>query len=137
MARSLGADHIVDYTREDFTRSRQCYDLILAVNGYHSLVAYERALCPRGTYICAGGALPQFFQAILLGSLLSRMSGKKLSSMGIAQVSQEDLAYLGELVNSGKITPVIDRCYPLSAIVDAFRYVEETHPQGKVVISMQ
>ena len=137
MARSIGADHVIDYTQEDFTRSRQRYDLILAVNGYHSLSAYQRALSPQGIYVCAGGTLPQFFQAILLGSLMSRNGGKKLGSMGIAKVNQEDLVYLGQLLEAGKIAPVIDRSYPLSEIVEAFRYVEEKHAQGKVAITVE
>jgi NADPH:quinone reductase-like Zn-dependent oxidoreductase len=134
MARSIGADHVIDYTREDFTRNGQQYDLILAANGYHSLSAYKRALSPQGIYVCAGGTMPQFFQAILLGSLMSQKGGKKMGSMGIAEVKQEDLVYLGELLKEGKIVPVIDRSYPLSEIAEAFRYVEDTHAQGKVVI---
>ncbi|MCI0575106.1 MAG: NAD(P)-dependent alcohol dehydrogenase [Chloroflexi bacterium] len=136
MVRSIGADHVIDYTQEDFTRNRQHYDLIFAVNGYHSLLAYKRALNPQGIYVCAGGTLPQFFQAMLLGSLMSRKGGKKMGSMGIAKVNQEDLVYLGELLEAGKIVPVIDRSYPLSEIVEAFRYVEEEHTQGKVVITV-
>lgn len=136
MARSLGADHVIDYTRENFTRNRQRYDLILGVNGYHSLSAYKRALSPQGVYVCAGGTMPQFFQAMLLGSLLSRKSGKKVGTMGIAKVNQEDLVFLGGLLKAGKIRSVIDRRYPLSEIVNAFRYVEDTHPQGKVVITV-
>jgi len=136
MARSMGADHVIDYTREDFTKSGQQYDLIYAVNGYHSLLAYKRALSPQGIYVCAGGTLPQIFQAMLLGSLMSEKGGKKISSMGIAKVNQEDLVYLGELLDSGKIAPVIDRSYPLREIAEAFRYVEERHAQGKVVITV-
>jgi NADPH:quinone reductase-like Zn-dependent oxidoreductase len=137
MARSIGADHVIDYTQEDFTRNPQRYDLILAANGYHSLSAYQRALNPQGIYVCAGGTMPQFFQAILLGPLMSRSGGKKLGSMGIAKVIQEDLVYLGELLKDGKIAPVIDRSYPLSEIAEAIRYVEETHAQGKVVITVE
>ena len=136
MVRSLGADIVIDYTQEDFTRNRQQYDLIFAVNGYHSLSAYKRALSPQGVYVCAGGTLPQIFQAMLLGSLLSAKGGKKLGSMGIAEVRHEDLVYLGGLLEAGKIVPVIDRSYPLDEIVDAFRYVEEKHAQGKVVITV-
>ena len=80
--------------------------------------------------------MPQFFQAMLLGSLMSRNGGKKMGSMGIAKVVQEDLVYLGELLQAGKIVPVIDGRYPLSEIAEAFRYVEEVHAQGKVVITM-
>ena len=136
MARSIGADHVIDYTQEDFTRNRQGYDLIFAVNGYHWIFDYKRVLNPQGVYVCAGGTLPQFFQAMLLGRWMSRNGGKKMGSMGIAQLNQEDLVYLGELLEAGKIAPVIDRSYPLSEIVDAFRYVEEKHAQGKVVINV-
>jgi len=137
MARSIGADHVIDYTQEDFTRNRQQYDLIFAANGYHSLSAYKRALSPQGIYVCAGGTLPQFFQAMLLGNLMSKNGGKKMGSMGIAKVNQEDLVFLGELLKAGKIVPVIDRSYPLSEIAEAIRYVEEIHAQGKVVITVE
>jgi NADPH:quinone reductase-like Zn-dependent oxidoreductase len=136
MARSLGAEHIIDYTREDFTRNQECYDLIFAVNGYHPISAYKRALNPQGVYICAGGTMPQFFQAILLGRLMSKDGGKKLGSMGIAKVNREDLAYLGDLLEAGKINPVIDRRYPLTETAEAIRYVEEKHARGKVVITV-
>jgi len=136
MVRSIGADRVIDYTREDFTKKRECYDLIFAVNGYHSLSAYKRVLNPHGIYVCAGGTLPQFFQAMLLGSLMSEKGGKKMSSMGIAKVNQEDLTHLGELLKDGKIAPVIDRNYPLDEIVQAMRYVEDKHAQGKVVITV-
>lgn len=137
MARSIGADHVIDYTREDFTRNRRRYDLIFAVNGYHSLFAYRRSLSPEGTYVCAGGTMPQFFQAMLLGPLMSREGGKKMGSMGIAKVNQDDLVYLGELLEDGKFVPVIDGFYPLSEVPDAIRYVEEKHAQGKVVITVE
>ncbi len=135
MARSLGANQVIDYTQEDFTRNPERYDLIFAVNGYHPLSAYQRALRPQGAYVCAGGTMPQFLQAVLLGPLMSRKGGKKMGSMGIAKVIQEDLVYLAELLKAGKIAPVIDRSYPLGEIVEAFRYVEDTHAQGKVVIT--
>jgi len=136
MARSIGADHVIDYTREDFTRNRRRYDLVFAVNGYHSLLAYQRALSPQGVYVCAGGTLPQIFQAMLLGSLMSRSGGKKMCFMGIAKVNQEDLVFLAEHLKAGKIVPVIDRSHPLSESVEAFRYVEDIHAQGKVVITV-
>ena len=136
MARSIGANHVIDYTKEDFTQSPQRYDLIFAVNGYHPLSAYKRALSPQGIYICAGGTMTQFLQAMFLGSLMSKKGGKKMGSMGIAKVNQKDLGYLAELFAARKIVPVIDRCYPLSEIAEAFRYIEDTHAQGKVVISV-
>lgn len=136
MVRSLGADHVIDYTMEDFTKNGKQYDLILAVNGYHSIFDYKRSLCPQGMYICAGGSLAQFFQVASLGSLLSKEGGKKLRSMGIAKVNHQDLAFLGQLLETGKIIPVIDRRYPLSETVAAILYVEEKHAQGKVVINI-
>ena len=90
----------------------------------------------QGIYVCAGGTMPQFMQAILLGSLMSRKGGKKTGTMGIARVNQADLVYLGELLEAGKIASVIDRRYPLNEIVAAFRYLDDTHAQGKVVITM-
>jgi NADPH:quinone reductase-like Zn-dependent oxidoreductase len=136
MARSIGADYIIDYTREDFTRSQPRYDLIFAVNGYHSLADYKRALNPQGIYVCAGGTMPQIFQAMLLGSWMSRGGGKKILSMGIAKINQKDLVTLGGLLEAGKIVPVIDLRFPLSEVPEAIRYVEEKHAQGKVVITV-
>ena len=136
MAHSIGADHVIDYTQEDFTRGEKRYDLIFAVNGYHWIYDYKRALNPQGVYVCAGGTLPQFFQAMLLGRWISKKGGQKMGSMGIAKINPEDLGYMGELLETGKIIPVIDRIYPLSEIVEAIRYVTEKHAQGKVVIAV-
>lgn len=136
MARSLGADYVIDYTKEDFTKRSQRYDLIFAVNGYHPISAYKRALNHQGMYVCAGGTMPQIMQAILLGPMMSQKGGRKLVMMGIAEVKQEDLITLAELLKDRRIRPVIDRTYPLSEIVEAFRYVEDTHAQGKVVITI-
>jgi len=137
MARSIGANHVINYTQEDFTRNQQCYDLIFAVNGYHSLSDYKRALSPQGIYVCAGGTMPQIFQALLLGSLMSRNGGKKMGSMGIAKVNQKDLVFLGQLLEAGKVKPVIDRRYPLSEVAEALRYLGEGHARGKVVITVE
>jgi NADPH:quinone reductase-like Zn-dependent oxidoreductase len=136
MARSIGADHVIDYTREDFTRNPQRYDLILAINGYHSLPAYIRALNPQGIYVCGGGALSQILQANLFRSFVSRKGGKQIRLMGRAKVIREDLVLLAELLEEGRIVPFIDRSYPLSKIVEAFQYVEEEHAQGKIVIEI-
>jgi NADPH:quinone reductase-like Zn-dependent oxidoreductase len=137
MVRSIGADHVIDYTKEDFTQNRQHYDLIIAVNGYHSLSAYKRALSPQGVYVCAGGSMLQLFEAMLLGSLMSRKGGKKMGGMGLATMNQKDLVYLGELLEAGKIVPWIDRTYPLIEVPEAIGYVEEIHTQGKVVITVE
>lgn len=136
MARSIGADHVIDYLREDFTRNGQCYDLIFAVNGYRSLSDYQRALNPRGTYVCAGGALPQLFQAMLLGPLLSRKNRKRMGFMGIAKYNQKDLVCVRELLESGKVVPVIEKSYPLHEVPAVMRYLAEGHARGKVVITM-
>lgn len=137
MARSIGADHVVDYTREDFTKDGQRYDLILAVNGYHLLSAYQRALNPQGIYICSGGTLPQIFQAMLLGPWMSRKGGKKMGFMGIAKTNQKDLVLMGDLLEAGKVVPVIERYYPLSEVGAAIRYLAEGHARGKVVITLE
>ena len=135
MVRSLGADHVMDYTKEDVTRSGQRFDLILGVNGYHSLLAYQRILNPNGIYVMAGGAVTQMFEALLLGSLISRISGKKMSVLS-AKSNKQDMAILSELLEAGKIAPVIDRCYPLEETAEAFRYLGDVHAKGKVVITM-
>jgi NADPH:quinone reductase-like Zn-dependent oxidoreductase len=136
LVRSLGAERVIDYTQQDVTRLGDCYDLIYAVNGYHPLAAYKRILCPHGRYVCAGGTLPQIFQSMLLGRFYSEKNGKKMGFQGIARVEQVDLNILAGLLSERKITPLIDRTYPLSEIVPAMRYVEDTHAQGKVVITM-
>jgi NADPH:quinone reductase-like Zn-dependent oxidoreductase len=136
-ARSIGADHVIDYTTEDFTQNGQYYGLIFAVNGNHPLSVYQRLLNTRGTYICAGGALPQIMQAMLLGPLVSIISRKKMGFMGISHIDQNDLVYLGELLEDGKVVPVIDRCYPLSEVAEAIKYLAEGHAKGKVVITVE
>jgi len=135
-ARSLGADHVIDYTKEDFTQNGQQYDLILAANGYHSLSAYKHALTPKGIYVMAGGSMAQIFQAMLMGSWMSETGGKKMGA-GMAKRNQKDLVILKELLEAGKIVPVIDRRYPLSEAAEALRYLGEGHARGKVVIAVE
>jgi NADPH:quinone reductase-like Zn-dependent oxidoreductase len=135
-ARSIGADHVIDYTREDFTKSGQRYDLILAANAYHSIFDYRRAMSPDGIYVMAGGGWAQIFQAMLLAPLLSRMGSKKMGFF-MAKIDQKDLDFLKDLLAAGKIVPVIDRRYPLSAVAEAVRYLEEGHARGKVVITVE
>jgi len=135
-ARSIGADHVIDYTKENFTESGKQYDLIFAANGYHSLSAYKRALAPKGMYIMAGGTMAQIFQAMLFGSLMSEKGGKKMGGVS-AKRSQKDLVFLKELVEAGKVVPVIDRRYPLSEAAEALRYLGEGHARGKVVIIVE
>jgi NADPH:quinone reductase-like Zn-dependent oxidoreductase len=134
--RSLGADHVIDYTQEDFTQSGQQYDLILAVNGFHPLSAYKRALAPQGIYVMAGGSMAQIFQAMLLGSFYSKKGGKKMGGVS-ATASQKDLAFMKELLEAGKVVPVIDRRYPLGEAAEALRYLGAGHAKGKVIITME
>jgi NADPH:quinone reductase-like Zn-dependent oxidoreductase len=134
-ARSLGADHAIDYTQEDFTRNGQHYDLILAVNGYHPISAYRRALTPRGIYVMAGGTLAQLLQALLLGPRMSKAEGKKMVNVS-AKTNKNDLLFLKELLGAGKIIPAIDRCYPLRETAEALRYLGQGHARGKVVITV-
>jgi len=136
IARSIGANHVVDYTKEDFTKSGERYDLIFAVNGNHQLSVYQRALNPQGVYVCAGGALPQIMQAMLLGPLVSIIARKKMGFMGIAKPNQKGLIYMAELLEVGKVVPVIEKCYPLNEVPAAMRYLAEGHAKGKVVVQV-
>ncbi len=136
MVRSIGADQVIDYTQEDFTQNEQRYDLILAAGGYRSIFDYKRALSPEGIYVCAGGSFAQYFQAMLLGPLISMMGSKKLGSV-MAKPNQKDLVFLIELFEAGKVVPVIDRRYPLSEVPEALRYFGEGPAKGKVVITLE
>ena len=135
-AHALGADLVIDYTREDFTKKDQQYDLIFAANGYHPLSAYKRALTPQGIYVMAGGTMAQIFQAMLLGSWMSKKGGKKMGGVS-AKIDQKDLGIIKELLEAGKVVPVIDKRYPLSEAAEALRYLGEGHARGKVVITVE
>jgi NADPH:quinone reductase-like Zn-dependent oxidoreductase len=135
IASSLGADYVIDYTQQNFTKIGQKYDLIFAANGYHPISDYKRALTPKGIYVCAGGSMAQTFQSLLLGPLMSRTEGKKMGSM-LAHIVKKDLVFLQELLEACKVVPVIDRRYPLSEAAEALRYLEDGHAQGKVIITM-
>lgn len=135
LVRSIGADHVIDYTQEDFTKNGQRYDLILAANGNRSMFEYKRALAPKGRYVVTGGSMAQLFQAMLLGPLLSTAGRQKMGNV-LARPNQKDLACMKELLEAGKVIPVIDRCYPLSETAEAIRYLEAGHARGKVVITV-
>jgi NADPH:quinone reductase-like Zn-dependent oxidoreductase len=135
MVRSIGADHVIDYTQEDFTKNGQRYDLILAANGYHSISEYKRALSPEGIYAMIGGSTAQMYQAMILGPLVSMAGSKKMGNL-LAKPNQKDLVFLKELLEAGKVKPVIDRRYTLGEVPEAIRYLEEGHARGKVVINM-
>ncbi len=140
-ARSIGADHVIDYTQEDCTRNGQRYDLILAVNGYQSIFAYRRILSPTGRFVLVGASKDHLYQALLqallLGPVISRTGKQKMGFMGIAKINQKDLVFVKELLEAGKVVPVIDRRYPLSETSEALQYLEEGHARGKVIITIE
>lgn len=136
MTRSIGADHVIDYKKEDFTHNGQHYDLILAVNGYHPITDYLRALSPEGSYVVAGGSMLQLFQAGLHRQRASKTGRQRTCVVSLVQ-SQKDFFFMNELLESGKIMPVIDGRYPLSKTAEAFWYFEKEHAKGKVVITVE
>lgn len=136
MVRSIGANHVIDYTREDYTRNGQRYDLILDNVGNHSLAGNRRVLKPHGTYVLAGFAgMFGLVQVMLLGKLISKLSRQKIT-FKLSDANEKDLQFLQKLLATGKIVPVIDRCYPLSETAEAIRYLEAGHARGKVVITV-
>jgi NADPH:quinone reductase-like Zn-dependent oxidoreductase len=135
-ARLIGADHVIDYTQVDFAQSGQRYDLILAVNAHHSMLDYRRSLSREGIYVAAGGGVARILQALLLGPLLSLLGRRKMTFF-LAKINQKDLVFLKDLLETGKIAPVIDRRYLLSDAAQALRYLSEGHAQGKVVLTVQ
>ncbi|NES21349.1 MAG: NAD(P)-dependent alcohol dehydrogenase [Symploca sp. SIO3E6] len=135
LVRSLGADHVIDYTQVDVTKNGQCYDLILDAAAYRSVFDYLPALTTEGTYVMVGGANSQFFQAMLLGAWISRTSRRKVKCL-ISKPNQQDLVTLRELMVAGKITPLIQQCYNLSEVPIAIRQLEQRQVVGKIVISV-
>ena len=135
MALSIGADQVIDYTQEDFTRNGHRYDLIIAANGYQSNSDYKRALNPEGIYVMTGGSGAQMFQAIFLGPWISKTGSKKLGNLA-AKPNKKDLAFMKELLEAGKVVPVIEKSYPLNEAPEAIRYIEAGHAHGKVVITV-
>jgi NADPH:quinone reductase-like Zn-dependent oxidoreductase len=139
MVRSIGADHVIDYTREDFAEGDQRYDLILDIGGNSSLSRLRRALASRGTLVIVGGeGGGRWFGGTdrqLRAMMLSPFVGQKLGTF-VNKENHEDMLVLKELIESGKLTPVIDRTYPLSAVPEAIRYLQEGHARGKLVISV-
>ncbi len=127
LVRSLGADHVIDYTQEDFTQKELLYDLILDSVANRSISDYSGALSPEGRYVAV---------AFNVRALIS-MTGSKQASQLSHKPNVEDLGYMKELIEAGKVVPVIDRSFPLSEVAEAFRHFEEDHPSGKVVITVE
>ena len=140
MVRSIGADHVIDYTREDFTKGGQRYDLIVDMVGNHPLLEYRHVLDPKGSVVIVGGPSDDPWIGPLITPLkavmLSPFMSQKFAPI-LAELNPQDLAILRDLLQSGKVKPVIDRRYPLSEVPAAIRYVEEGHARGKVVINME
>lgn len=138
MVRSIGADHVIDYTREDFTKNGKQYDLIFCAVGNRTLTDYMRALTPQGICAIAGFTrLGLLFPHMILGPLRSKKGGKQAGLMPTAQANKKDLLVLRDLMVSGKIKSVIDRCYPLSETAEAIRYLEIGHARGKVIVTVE
>ena len=145
MVRSIGADHVIDHTQEDFTRGGERYDLILDVPGNHSFTDCRRVLMPKGTYVIIGhdhfgefghrflGSLPRVMKLVVISPFVSQLPDLNFSMPN----KKDSMAVLRELSEAGKITPVIDRTYPLSEVPEAIRYLEEGHADGKIVITVR
>lgn len=137
MVRSLGADHVIDYTQEDFTRSGQQYDLIYCAVGNRSLSDYKRALKPQGKCVIAGfTSLRLLFEHMILGPRRSKAGGQRVGLSGTVNPNKEDLVFVQKLLESGKVVPVIDKCYPLSETAEAIGYLETGRARGKIVITV-
>jgi len=136
MVRSIGADQVIDYTQEDFTKNGQHYDLILDAAAFRSVLDYKPALNSKGIYVLVGGSLARMFQAMFLAPWISITESKRVVAGWVVKPNKTDLVFVKELLESGKVVPVIDRCYPLSEVPAAIRYLEQGHAQGKVIITM-
>jgi len=134
MLRSIGFDHVIDYTQEDFTRRAERYDLILDVKTNRSVFDYLRVLSPGGTYVTVGGSSSRITQVMLLGPLVSLITGKRVRLLFLKL--NKDLAYVCELLEAGKVKPVMDGPYELSEVPEAMRYFAEGRHKGKVVITL-
>ena len=131
--RSVGADHVIDYTREDFTRNGRTYDLILDLAAHRSVFAYKRSLAPGGRYLYVGGSVSTLFGVLLVGPLVGRAARKKVRLLAV-RLGVQHLAPMIELCQTGKIATIIDRRYRLSEVPEALRYLGEGHAKGKVVV---
>jgi NADPH:quinone reductase-like Zn-dependent oxidoreductase len=136
MLRAIGADHVLDHTQEDYTRSGQRYDLILDLAAYRSVFDYRRALAPEGIFMMVGGSVGTLLQVVSLGTLISWRGSQRIGLNAWEPNKREDLAFLAELFEAGKVVPVIDRRYPLHEVPEALRYLEKEPHLGKIVITV-
>ena len=135
IAKSLGADQVIDYTKENFAEKEEQYDVIIGVNGSHPLSAYRQSLRENGIFVYVGGPPSQLYQFIIIGPLMSITGNKKMKSF-LQTPNQQDLIFMKELLEAEKVKPLIDKTYHLHKITDAFNYFAEGHAQGKVVITL-
>jgi len=136
IVRSIGADEVIDYTKEDFTKNGERYDLILDVAAYHSIFDYKRALSRKGIYVMVGGSTARIFQVLFLGPWISMTGSKKMGILA-HKPNRKDLDFLKKLFEEGEVKPIIDRRYELSEVPEALRYFGEGHFKGKVVITLE
>ncbi len=136
MLRSIGADHVIDYTQEDYTRSGQRYDLILDLAAHRSVFDYRRALSSEGIFMMVGGSVATLLQVVSLGTLISMTGSQRIRINAWKPNKREDLAFLAELFEARKVVPVIDKRYPLREVPEALRYLEEEPHLGKIVITV-
>ncbi len=136
MVRSLGADHVIDYAREDFTVGSRRYDLILGVNGYHPMRAYKRALESKGVYVMVGGSTRQILRGMALGKLMSEAGGRQMRALS-AQMNRKDLLVLKDLIEAGRVRPVIEKAYSFGDLPAAMQKIGEGHAGGKIVVEMK
>jgi NADPH:quinone reductase-like Zn-dependent oxidoreductase len=134
--RSLGADHVIDYSQEDFTKNGKQYDLILDLVAHRSPYAYARALRPNGTYYCVGGSMATILQVFLLGRRIKRTASKNVRVL-MVQPNRKDLLSITELCEAGQVTPKIERIYPLRDVPEALRHLGEGRALGKLVITLE
>jgi NADPH:quinone reductase-like Zn-dependent oxidoreductase len=137
LMRSLGADHVIDYAQEDFTKQGKQYDLILDVIARKSPFAYRRTLRPHGQYRAVGGSTGRIFQILFLGSIISRVSSKNIGLLIGKPNEKADMDLLAELYETKKVVPIIEKVYPLTEVAAALRHLEEGHVRGKLVITME
>jgi NADPH:quinone reductase-like Zn-dependent oxidoreductase len=137
LVRSLGADEVIDYTRENFTRNGRRYDLIIDNVANYSIGDYARALNPNGICVIVGfTSLGLLLQHLILGRLVSKFGSKKMGMM-LARITKPDLGVLQELMETGKLVPVVGKCYPLSQVAEAYRHLETKHTRGKIVVTLK
>jgi NADPH:quinone reductase-like Zn-dependent oxidoreductase len=137
MLRKIGADHVMDYTKEDYTKTGKTYDLILDVVAHRKVKDYERTLNDNGNFVMVGGSRATIFKVLLLGPIVTRKSNKKMGLNDWHSDKNEDMKFLIELFEAGKVKPVIDKRYPLSEVPEAYRYLENGHVKGKLVITLE